>query len=108
MNSRTEPQTTVNGTAQIQGQLWGARAGDYAELIEPLERPIYERVFDEAGVGMGTRYLDLGCGPGLAAQIAAERGAQVAGLDAAAPSIEIARQRTPEGDFRFLYVIGSA
>ena len=100
MSIHTDSSPTVHGTAQIQGQLWGARATDYAELVEPLARPIYERVFEEAGVGMGTRYLDIGCGPGLAAQIAAANGAQAAGLDAAAPSIDIARQRTPDGDFR--------
>ena len=32
--------------------------------------------------------------------MAADRGARVAGIDAAAPLIEIARERTPEGDFR--------
>lgn len=46
------------------------------------------------------RLLDMGCGLGLAAQLAAGRGAQVAGLDAAETSIAIARERTPEGDFR--------
>jgi SAM-dependent methyltransferase len=36
----------------------------------------------------------------LAAHLAAKRGAHVAGLDAAETSIEIAREHTPEGDFR--------
>ncbi len=88
------------GPAQIQGSLWGARARDYAEIIEPFCRPLYEAVFDAAGVKAGTRLLDVGCGPGLAAQLAAKRGAHVAGLDAAEASLEIARERTPEGDFR--------
>jgi SAM-dependent methyltransferase len=42
----------------------------------------------------------VGCGPGLAAQLVARRGAHVAGLDAAEESLSIARERTPEGDFR--------
>jgi SAM-dependent methyltransferase len=42
----------------------------------------------------------VGCGPGLAAQLAARGGAQVAGLDAAEASLTIARERTPESDFR--------
>jgi len=37
---------------------------------------------------------------GLAVQLAGWRGATVAGLDAAEASVAIARERTPEGDFR--------
>jgi SAM-dependent methyltransferase len=87
-------------TAQVQGRLWGARARDYADVAEPAFRPLFEAVFTAVGVQAGTRLLDVGCGPGLAAQLAARRGAQVAGIDAAASSIAIARERTPEGDFR--------
>jgi SAM-dependent methyltransferase len=36
----------------------------------------------------------------LAAQLAAQRGARVSGLDASEPSVAIARERTPLGDFR--------
>jgi SAM-dependent methyltransferase len=88
------------GTAQLQGSLWGARARDYAEITEQFGRPLYEAVFDAAGVEAGTWLLDVGCGPGLTAQLAAKRGAHVAGLDAAEASLEIARKRTPQGDFR--------
>jgi SAM-dependent methyltransferase len=88
------------GTAQVQGTLWGARTRDFAEILEPFGRPLYEAVFDAAGVEAGTNLLDVGCGPGLAAQLAAQRGAQVAGLDAAEAALEIARERTPAGEFR--------
>lgn len=88
------------GTAPVQGSLWGARARDFAEIVEPFARPLYEAVFEAAGVEAGTRLLDVGCGSGLAMQLAAQRGAHVAGLDAAEASLEIARERTPEGDFR--------
>jgi ubiquinone/menaquinone biosynthesis C-methylase UbiE len=63
-------------------------------------RPLYKAVFQAAEIAAGTRLLDVGCGPGLAAQLAASRGAHVAGLDAAEASLEIARERTPQGDFR--------
>ncbi len=88
------------GTAQLQGSLWGARARDYADIVEQTMRPLYEAVLDAAGVMAGTRFLDVGCGPGLATYLGAQRGALVAGLDAAEASLEIARERTPEGDFR--------
>jgi SAM-dependent methyltransferase len=44
--------------------------------------------------------LDLGCGGGGASVLAAKRGAQVAGLDAAEALISIARERVSDGDFR--------
>jgi SAM-dependent methyltransferase len=68
--------------------------------MEEFFRPVYEQVFTATAVGGGTRLLDVGCGPGLAAHIAATRGALVAGLDAAEESLLIARERTPMGDFR--------
>jgi SAM-dependent methyltransferase len=68
--------------------------------VEGFFRPAYERVFDEAGVGPRTTVLDVACGPGLAAELAARRGARVAGLDAAERSIVIARNRVPQADFR--------
>jgi SAM-dependent methyltransferase len=88
------------GTAQLQGRIWGARAGDYAEFAEAAFKPLYERIFTETRVTHGTHLLDVGCGPGLAARLAAQRGARVAGLDVSEPSLLIARSRTPQGDFR--------
>lgn len=52
------------------------------------------------GIGAGTDYLDAGCGAGMAAMLAAEAGARVAGFDAAEALLAIARRRVPEGDFR--------
>jgi SAM-dependent methyltransferase len=53
-----------------------------------------------AAVGPGTRLLDAGCGAGGASALAAGRGAQVNGLDAAEALLAIARARVPDGDFR--------
>lgn len=87
-------------SSTIQGELWGAAARDWAELFEPMSKPLWVSMIDSADVGQGTKFLDLGCGGGGASLLAAERGAQVAGLDAAAPLIEIARERLPNGRFR--------
>ena len=91
---------TVAGSASVQGELWGARARDWAEVQEPAQREMYPPVFDAAGLGEGTALLDVGCGSGVAAAIAHERGAKVSGLDAALQAIEIARERVGDGDFR--------
>ncbi len=79
---------------------WGARSRDWAYLAESWLRPAYDRVLDRTAVGEGTRLVDIACGSGMAAMVAAQRGAQVSGLDAAEPLLRIARARVPEGDFR--------
>lgn len=86
-------------TADINARLWGARAYDWAEIQEGTCRPVYLAVFERMGVKPGMTYLDAGCGAGMAAQIAAGRGAQVFGLDAAPNLLEIARRRVPDGEF---------
>ncbi len=82
------------------GRGWGARAAEWAYLFESYARPANDVVLDRLGVGAGTRLLDVACGAGGAARLASQRGASVAGVDASEPLISIARQRTPEGDFR--------
>ena len=57
-------------------------------------------VADLAGIGPGTRVLDVGCGSGGFCELAAERGAVVHGIDAMADRIADARRRVPAGDFR--------
>jgi SAM-dependent methyltransferase len=91
------------GSASRWGPLFGARASDWAETWEGpggWGTPAYERVLDRVRIGSGTRVLDCGCGAGRFARMAADRGASVAGIDAAEELIEIAAERTPEGDFR--------
>jgi 2-polyprenyl-3-methyl-5-hydroxy-6-metoxy-1,4-benzoquinol methylase len=88
------------GTAIIQGDVWSGSPHDWAELQEPLFRPIYEAVLKQAGVRSRQCVLDVGCGSGLFCNVAAKHGAQVAGIDAAPGLIEVAKSRTPSGDFR--------
>ncbi len=88
------------GSARMQGDLWSVRAGDYAEIMEPTFLPLYENVLGRPELENTGALLDVGCGPGLAAQTMAKKIAKVAGIDASAPFIEIARARLPGGDFR--------
>ena len=87
-------------TGAVNGGLWGARARDWAELQEGQCRPVYEAVLDRLKVGPAMAYLDAGCGAGMAAQMAQERGAKVSGLDASEPLLAIARERVPGGTVR--------
>jgi SAM-dependent methyltransferase len=87
-------------TGQAHGELWSGGARDWATYMEPSFRPFYDAVHDRLAIGNGTRLLDVGCGPGGSALLAAGRGARVAGLDASPGSVELARERIPEGDLR--------
>jgi len=91
------------GSAERWGPLFSARAQDWAETWEGPSgygTHVYECILDRAKVDSGTRLLDCGCGAGRFARMAADLGAIVAGIDAAEELIEIATQRTPEGEFR--------
>jgi SAM-dependent methyltransferase len=88
------------GSAAVQGPLWGRASHDWAELQEPFALPLWDAMLDAALVGPGTRLLDAGCGAGGMSALAASRGAQVNGLDAAEALLAIARARVPDGDFR--------
>lgn len=92
--------TAPVGSASVQGDLWGVRARDYAEVQEPTFLPLYESVLARPEIAKASSILDVGCGPGLAAQVFSRRIGRVAGADATAPFIEIARRRAPGGDFR--------
>ena len=88
------------GSATIQGQLWGARAQDYATYLEQVGLPLLSAALDAAHVTSGTRLLDAGCGAGLLALLARLRGAKVSAFDASPALLEIAQQRVPDGDVR--------
>jgi SAM-dependent methyltransferase len=91
--------STAVGSASVQRELWGVRAQDWADAMEGQMQPLYDAVLERIGVGQGTELLDAGCGSGLAAQLAARRGAIVTGLDATPELLAIARRRVPNGEF---------
>lgn len=53
---------------------------------------------DLAGVSEGDHVVDVGCGPGAAARVAARRGAKVTGVDPAPVMLGFARRLTRDGD----------
>ena len=57
-------------------------------------------MLDAAGVGQGTRVLDVGCGSGLTLVLAARRGAVPSGLDISPGLLGIARERLPDAELR--------
>src|SRR5271168_4759140 len=97
----------ISAAAQVQRRLWDTDPRAWAELAEAHNRPLFEAVLDAAGVGPGTRLLDVGCGTGLTLVLAQERGAIPGGLDISPGLLGIARERLPaavlrEGDMEIL------
>jgi SAM-dependent methyltransferase len=83
-----------------QPPLWGARADDWAAIQEWMLRPAYDAILDELAPWPDATLLDLGCGSGGFAGLAAARGARVAGVDAAPELVDIAERRLNTGAFR--------
>ncbi|HEV2786551.1 MAG TPA: methyltransferase domain-containing protein [Solirubrobacteraceae bacterium] len=94
---------TLDGPVAMQATLWSEHARDWADVMEGWNGwgiPLYRHVLERLEVTSGTRLLDVGCGAGRFCRMAADRGARVAGIDATAAFVDIARDRIRGGDFR--------
>ncbi len=69
---------------------WGA--GTYETTAAELE-PVAHVVVERARISAGEDVVDVACGTGNAALLAAARGARVIGVDAAPRLLEVARER---------------
>src|SRR4051794_21891958 len=78
-------------------------AGEYERTAVELE-PAARHVVERAAIAPGERVLDIACGTGNAALLAAAAGARVTGLDSAARLVDVARERVPDAEF----VVGDA
>ncbi len=75
-----------------------------AQELEPSARQLVER----AGPVSGERALDLGCGTGNVALLAAERGAQVTAVDPASRLLDVVAARACESGARIVMANGRA
>lgn len=75
---------------------WGV--GRYESTAAELA-PASEATVDAAALAEGEIVLDVACGTGNAAAVAAARGADVVGVDAAERLLGVARERVPAGEF---------
>jgi SAM-dependent methyltransferase len=88
-----------------QSFVWGnAPFEEVAEAIADVHRA----VVDALAPAEGKRWLDVACGTGDLAELAAAEGADVTGIDFAAPLIETARRRAAERGFEIEYHVGDA
>jgi SAM-dependent methyltransferase len=61
--------------------------------------PLHAAVLDATAVGPGTTVLDLGCGGGLFASAAVDRGARVTGIDTDPAAVALAASEAPRATF---------
>lgn len=84
---------------------WGL--GTYERIAEEL-MPAAEAVVEEAGLSGGETVIDVGCGTGNAALLAAQAGAHVIGIDPSERLIRIAAAEAERRDLDAEFVIGEA
>jgi SAM-dependent methyltransferase len=88
---------------QRQSVTWGN--GPYQRVTETFPE-IHELVVERLEAGPGVRWLDLACGTGAVAELAAARRAEVTGIDLAPALIETARERAAERGLTIDYRVG--
>jgi SAM-dependent methyltransferase len=84
---------------------WGA--GRY-ELIAEQLLPAAEVVVARASLREGERVVDVGCGTGNAALLAAERGAVVTGVDPAQRLLDVGAATAADRGLEITFVLGEA
>lgn len=82
-------------------------AGTYESTAEQL-MPAARVVVEKAAIRADDRVLDLGCGTGNAALLAAAHASRVTGIDPAARLLDVARARTANDGKEVSYLAGDA
>jgi SAM-dependent methyltransferase len=67
---------------------WDLVADEYAEFTAPFFANYARVALDRAGVGAGSRVLDVACGPGTLSLLAAKRGSHVTAVDFAPATMQ--------------------
>jgi SAM-dependent methyltransferase len=88
---------------QRQAAVWSA--GPYQGITETIA-DLHGEVIDRLEPAAGLRFLDLACGTGAVAELAARAGAEVVGVDFAPALIETAKRRADELKLDIDYRVG--
>jgi len=88
---------------QRQSAMWGN--GPYQKITETIS-DIQALVIESLHPQPGIRWLDLACGTGAVAELAAGAGASVTGVDLAPALIDTAKQRAQEQKLEIDYRVG--
>jgi len=90
---------------QRQSVMWGN--GPYQHITETLP-DIHESIVEGLRPGQGVEWLDLACGTGAVAEMAASAGADVTGVDFALALIDTAKKRASQLGLDIDYRVGDA
>ena len=96
----TEAGVDADGFNAFEAAGWEQHAAGYDGFFGPITTRLIDPLLDAAGIGAGSRVLDVASGPGYVAARAAERGASVIGLDVAETMLSLARRLQPQLEFR--------
>ncbi|HEU5214244.1 MAG TPA: class I SAM-dependent methyltransferase [Gaiellaceae bacterium] len=90
---------------QLQAAVWSAGAfEDVADTIHDMHVALVEALDPQSG----DRWLDVACGAGNLAELAAGAGASVTGIDLSPRLIDVARARAEAGGYEIEYRVGDA
>ena len=82
-------------------------AGAFEEVAESIG-DVHAALVEAIAPQPGERFLDLACGAGNVAQLAAEAGASVTGIDISPRLIDVAKSRAAAGGYDIDYRVGDA
>ena len=99
--------TSSSGGEGAVGLDWGLGHYECSPSAAQLV-PAARAVIAKAAIGPNDRVVDLGCGPGNAALIAAGLGARVTGVDPTARLLEVARERAANEGMEVTFKSGDA
>lgn len=90
---------------QIQSAAWSA--GAFEEVADSIH-DMHVALVEALGAQPGERWLDVGCGAGNVAELAAGAGARVTGIDLSPRLIDVAKARAAAGGYDIEYRVGDA
>ncbi len=94
-----QPEYDTDAFRNFEESGWNRNAATYADAFGRTTVPFITPLLDAAGVGEGTRFLDLACGPGDLTSEAALRGSDAIGADIAEGMVAEAKRRNPTLSF---------
>ena len=90
---------------QRQAAVWSA--GAFEEVADSIG-DMHVALVEALGPRPGERWLDVGCGSGNLAELAAGAGASVTGIDLSPRLVEVAKARAEAGGYDIEYRVGDA
>jgi ubiquinone/menaquinone biosynthesis C-methylase UbiE len=90
---------------QRQAAVWSA--GAFEEVADSIH-DMHVALVEALGPQSGDRWLDVGCGAGNLAELAAGAGAQVTGIDLSPRLVDVAKARAEAGGYEIEYRVGDA